>query len=99
MSVEFGVFLVCSQILSHNHNARVIIAFRIASCEPLRWLCNPLMRHNPQLEKRCLKETEKILDPWNDEVNNLIGKINIEFGMHITKDMWFKVSDHSRLVS
>lgn len=76
---ECGIvfFLVCSQILSHNRNARVIIVFRIASCEPLRWLYNPLMRHNPQLEKRCLKETEKILDSWNDEVNNLIGKINI----------------------
>ena len=35
------------------------------------------MRHNPQFEKHWLKEPEKILDSWNDEVNNLIRKINI----------------------
>lgn len=57
------------------------------------------MRHNPQCVKHCLKEPEKILDSWNDVVNNLTGKINIDFGTHITKDMWFKASKHSRLVS
>lgn len=35
--VGFGVcFSVFSQILYHSHNARVIIVFKIASCEPLR---------------------------------------------------------------
>lgn len=55
----------------------VITVFKIASCDPLRWFCNPLMGHNPLIEKHCLRGPENILNSWNDEVNNLIGNINI----------------------